>query len=87
MKTKKAAIKHARSRVSGLIRLGNNYFYRTLDDRYGAWRESRPQNYFAATHARSFALLCEALEFLHGEYFEMPAFYRGKWTDYVEVKK
>jgi hypothetical protein len=87
MKTKTAAIKYARSRVSSLIRLGNGYFYRVLDDRCKAWRESRPKDYFAATHARSFALLCEALEFLNGEDFEMPAFDRGNWTDYVEAAK
>jgi len=87
MKTKTAAIKYARSRVSKLIYIGGNYFYRVFDDRCKAWRESRPQNYFAATHARSFALLCEALEYLHGEDFKMPAFYRGSWTDYVEVAR
>jgi hypothetical protein len=92
MKTKTAAIKHARSTVSPLFRVGENYKYRVFDERCNAWKETHGSPYFAALNRRAYSLLWAASEFLHGEDFDSseagcPNYNGGRWTDYVEAAK
>lgn len=83
MKTKTAAIRHARNNVSTLRRLGNGYYYLVFDEKMNAWIESRPRPYYEAQSSRSYALLWEACQYLQGDDFQTPPYNGGRWTDYV----
>lgn len=78
--TKTTAIKLARSRVSDLSAIGDNYIYLTYDAGLDAWRESTQSPYHAAKAHRSQALIDAACDVLG---IDAPIYDGGIWTDYI----
>lgn len=85
MKTKTAAIRHARENVGELYRFGGQWRFRRYDLAKNAAWESTPRDYHSAVTARRDALLECAWEYLG----EAPGRRdpgtcdSGSWTDYV----
>lgn len=87
MKTKSAAIRHARETIGQLSPFGGSYIFRWHDPSVNAWRESVPRDYWSALASRREALIETAREFLgQDRYQQEPGDYvGGPWTDYVHA--
>ena len=82
--TKTQAISKARQQVSDLCVFGENYRFSVYDADRKAWRETHPQDYWAARAQRSCVLIQlarEALGFTDGDQYVQ--FAGGSWTDYL----
>jgi hypothetical protein len=80
---KSQAIKHARSVVSELSPLGDNYTYTVYDPEANAWRQSTPLNYYQAQAHRSEALVNEARKAMMGDEFTPVRYDGGRWESYL----
>ena len=87
MKTKSAAIRHARETIGQLYPFGGSYCYNSFDPSVSAWRESVPRDYWSALASRREALIEAANEFMgHDPRWSAPVDYiSGPWTDYVQA--
>ena len=85
MKSKTAAIKHARKNVGELFKFGDGYKYLSYDEDSNAWRESVSREYNSAMESRASALIQYALEYL-GSAEKYVQYQGGHWTDYIQTE-
>jgi len=78
--SKSAAIKHARSKVGKLFKVGSCYKYGHYCKRFDAFIEANSFHWSAAVRARSQSLLDEARMFLGKDLIQLGD---GKWTDQI----
>ena len=79
MKTKSAAIKHARANVT-LYRMGNQWRVDTYDARARAWRQGNSCDYWQARASQSQALLDRARAFQDRPLVQYEG---GSWASYI----
>ena len=79
MKTKTAAIHHARENVS-LVNMGKQWRVNTYSEQHRAWWQGTPSDYWQARANYSQACLDSAREFLE---LDARQYDGGKWTDSV----
>jgi hypothetical protein len=80
MKTKSAAIAHAKQFTSAMMPNGSGWYYTTYDADLQAWYQRQPTGYSQAVSNRAQSMIDLACEFLG---VDAPQYNGGKWTDYV----
>jgi hypothetical protein len=80
MKTRNAAIKHARENVGQVYYFGGGYAFNVWDERVEAWRQCGPKPFAEIVTLRAQALVEVACQFLG---VDPKPYDGGQWTDYV----